>query len=115
MNVDIEKLENTDTTVENEERIEQGINLDELADMLGEGVMLDTDNLYDAILDSKAFNKGVKSISELCGKFVALRSVGMSEESASTLLINRETAEHNLELGRIQENQAKVSQELNSI
>lgn len=118
MSENIESLENTDTTVENAEGIEQGVSLDELADMLAlddVDLTLDTENLFGIMIDEKAFAKGVKSISELCGKFVALRTAGMSSEDSASLLISRETAQHNLELARIQETQAKISQELNSI
>lgn len=115
-----ENLEIANTTGENEEEIRQEISFDEIADMLEtveneDGLILDMENLYDITINENLFAKGVKSISELCGQFAALRSVGMTEESASTLLINRETAKHNLDIAKIQESQEKIKQELNSI
>ena len=134
----IENLEITDTIVEkqirNREEIEYDFEneyiseeqADEYIENLKRGLngideyevvplILDTDNIMHIELDKKAFEKGIKSISELCGKFVGLVTVGMSKEDAASLLISRETAKHNVELAKIQDIQSKITDETNGI
>lgn len=94
---------------------ERSLSLDELEDILNAPFKLDTDNLYGTEIDQKLFAKGVKSVSELCGKFSALVSVGFSHEDAASLLISRETAQHNIDIAKIQDTQTKVNNEINSI
>lgn len=96
------------------------LTMDELREMLDEDreeetFKLDTDNLCETEIDQKLFAKGVKSVSELCGKFSALVSVGFSHEDAASLLISRETAQHNIDIAKIQDTQTKFNNETNSI
>ena len=138
MHKNIENLEITDTIVEkqirNREEIEYDFEneyiseeqADEYVENLKRGLdgideyeviplILDTDNIMHIELDKKAFEKGIKSISELCGKFVGLVTVGMSKEDAASLLISRETAKHNVELAKTQDIQSKITDEINGI
>lgn len=84
-------------------------------DSLSGKIEVDLDELQGASLDVEAFDRGMASVSEFCGKFVGLTSVGISKEDAFTLLLNRETCEHNQIMAEIQGVQVEVEKEKMSI
>ena len=83
-----------------------------LQDLLPE-VKIDTEELNDVKIDADKFKNGVDSVAEICGKYVALTSVGMDSNSAVDVImnllnieynkeVNKQTCENNLQVAEIQ-------------
>ena len=64
-------------------------------------------------IDADKFKNGVDSVAEICGKYVALTSVGMDSNSAVDVImnllnieynkeVNKQTCENNLQVAEIQ-------------
>ena len=74
---------------------------------------IDTEELNEVEMDVDKFEKGVDSVAEICGKYVALTSVGMDSNSAVDVImnllnieynkeVNKQTCEKNLQVAEIQ-------------
>lgn len=69
-------------------------------------ICIDTEKLENSKIDSESFEKGVKSLSYLCGAITALVNVGINPNKAMDYLTEKEASEcamrHNLEIMSIQ-------------
>lgn len=61
-------------------------------------VEVDTEECQGASLDVKEFTKGIVDVSRICGKFSALKSVGMTNAEAIDIIVNQDNVEFNLKL-----------------
>lgn len=88
---------------------------EEIAEIIGNilpEVLLDTEELNNKTIDSKEFEKGIKSVSEICGQYSALRSVGVDNNSAIDIIMNIMNVEYNKETNKQTcENNLEVAKE----
>ena len=70
-----------------------------LQDLLPE-VKIDTEELNEVEMDVDKFEKGVDSVAEICGKYLALTSVGMDSNSAVDVIMNLLNIEYNKEVNK---------------
>ena len=77
-------------------------------------IQIGTDDLETISIDKSEFEKGVKSISSICGGLSALMSIGIDLQSAIELVLNERNISYNLELNKMtcesNERQAKITQ-----
>ena len=64
-------------------------------------IQIGTDELETISIDKSEFEKGVKSISSICGSLSALMSVGVDLQSAIELVLNERNISYNLELNKM--------------
>lgn len=72
--------------------------IDEVEDE--KSMRLDISNVLDIQLDKKEVAKGIKSISEICGKIIGLKSCGLDSSQALEYVLNEMTIEHNQKLNK---------------
>ncbi|MGL4452324.1 MAG: hypothetical protein ACRCX8_18895 [Sarcina sp.] len=111
----LEELGDDELKALNEDGLYTSEQMLSVIDSLSEKIEVDLDELQGTTLDVEAFDRGVASVSEFCGKFVGLISVGISKEDAFTLLLNRETCEHNQVMAELQGVQVEAEKEKMSI
>lgn len=58
-------------------------------------VVCNTNDLQDFQLNGKMFQKGVNSVSEICGQFSALTNVGIDKTGAIDIIMNIQNIEFN--------------------
>lgn len=100
------------TTLEYKEPIIDEANEDEsdapnigemIEEMLGDllQVELDTSEVANSKIDKKEFEKGIKDMSRIAGRFSVLRNVGMSEEAIITYMLNDRNIEHSQAMQKV--------------
>lgn len=92
---------NEEDTIENlskEQLIELVYNLLNQKD---KEIQIGTDGLETISIDKSEFEKGVKSISSICGSLSALMSIGIDLQSAIELVLNERNISYNLELNKM--------------
>ena len=80
---------------------------DNMAPLLDNVIALHLDNdVKDVTIDVEAFQKGMHSVSELCGAITALANVGINPHKAMDYLVDKEASKeifaHNIEIAKIQ-------------
>ena len=88
----------------NEEDTIEGLSKEQLIELVynllnqkDKEIQIGTDELETISIDKSEFEKGVKSISSICGSLSALMSVGVDLQSAIELVLNERNISYNLE------------------
>lgn len=72
-----------------------------LSEQKDKEIQIGTDELETISIDKSEFEKGVKSISSICGGLSALMSIGIDLQSAIELVLNERNISYNLELNKM--------------
>lgn len=70
----------------------------ELDGMVESFISVDTENLEDIKFNKTEFQKGVKSVSEVCGMITALANAGVSPTDALSYVMNERNTQANIKL-----------------